>query len=176
MVRLKSANKKAFCYSAALLTWLESKIFYSFVFKALGPISNLRVISKSMFNLYLSNSRNVCRNHFSLVVGSAVCSLLKSLLNKFLRRLTKFKLQQLNFILTNTTSPSTYLSYIATRCLRVCLSSISSGTAGPIRLNFFLLAPSWSRDGFRPKKFRIQKNRFWREIVKYFFKNIQIFM
>ena len=52
------------------------------------------------------------------------------------------------------------LSYIATRCLRVCLSvcllPISSGTAGPIWLNFFLLAPSWSGDGFRPKKFRIR--------------------
>ena len=52
-----------------------------------------------------------------------------------------------------------YLSYIATQCLRVCmfvcLCPISSGTAGPIWLNFFLLAPSWSRDGFRPKKFRI---------------------
>ena len=77
-----------------------------------------------------------------------------------------------------------YLSYIATRCLFVCLSSISSGTAGPICLNFFLLAPSWSRDGFRPKKFRIhypvfpkiRKNRFWREIIKYFYKNLRIFM
>ena len=52
------------------------------------------------------------------------------------------------------------LSYIATRCLRACLfvcsRPISSGTAGPIWLNFFLLAPSWSRDGFRPKKFRIR--------------------
>ena len=38
----------------------------------------------------------------------------------------------------------------------VCLWPISSGTAGPIWLNFFLLAPSWSRDGFRPKKFRIR--------------------
>ena len=41
-------------------------------------------------------------------------------------------------------------------CLFVCSRPISSGTAGPIWLNFFLLAPSWSRDGFRPKKFRIR--------------------
>ena len=42
-------------------------------------------------------------------------------------------------------------------CLFVCMLPISSaGTAGPIWLNFFLLAPSWSRDGFRPKKFQIQ--------------------
>ena len=41
-------------------------------------------------------------------------------------------------------------------CLRVCLLPISSGTAGPIWLYFFLLAPSWSWDGFRPKKFRIR--------------------
>ena len=41
-------------------------------------------------------------------------------------------------------------------CLFVCLLPISSGTAGPIWLNFFLLAPSWSGDGFRPKKFRIR--------------------
>ena len=34
----------------------------------------------------------------------------------------------------------------------LCILPISSGTAGPIWLNFFLLAPSWSRDGFRPKK------------------------
>ena len=66
----------------------------------------------------------------------------------------------------------------------VCLRPISSGMAGPIWLNFFLLAPSWSRDGFRPKKFRIRdpdfpkirKNRFWREIIKYFCKNLRIFM
>ena len=41
-------------------------------------------------------------------------------------------------------------------CLFVCSRPISSGTAGPIWLNFFLLAPSWPRDGFRPKKFRIR--------------------
>ena len=49
-----------------------------------------------------------------------------------------------------------YLYYIATRSLCVCLRSISSRTAGPIWLNFILLAPSWSREGFRPKKFRIR--------------------
>ena len=38
----------------------------------------------------------------------------------------------------------------------VWLWPISSGTAGPIWLIFFLLAPSWSRDGLRPKKFRIR--------------------
>ena len=32
------------------------------------------------------------------------------------------------------------------------MSLNNSGTARPIWLNFFLLAPSWSRDGFRPKK------------------------
>ena len=41
-------------------------------------------------------------------------------------------------------------------CMYVCVSLNNSGTAGPIWLNFFLLAPSWSRDGFRPKKFRIR--------------------
>ena len=50
---------------------------------------------------------------------------------------------------------SNYLYYIATRCLRVCLLvclwPISSGMAGPIWLNFFLLALSWLRDGLRPK-------------------------
>ena len=50
----------------------------------------------------------------------------------------------------------TYLYYIATRCLSVCLWPISSRTAGPIWLNFFLLALSWSREGFRPKIFRIR--------------------
>ena len=52
---------------------------------------------------------------------------------------------------------------------------ISSGTAGPIWLNFFLSAPSWSWDGFRPKKFRtrdpvfpkIRKNRFSRHFYLY---------
>ena len=39
-------------------------------------------------------------------------------------------------------------------CLLVCLRPISSGTAGLIWLYFFLLAPSWSQDGFRSKKFR----------------------
>ena len=35
----------------------------------------------------------------------------------------------------------------------------------------FTLAPSWSQGGFRPKKFRIR-----REISKYFYKNLWIFM
>ena len=34
----------------------------------------------------------------------------------------------------------------------VCLKLNNSGTAGPIGLNFFLLALSWSQDGFRLKK------------------------
>ena len=41
-------------------------------------------------------------------------------------------------------------------CLCVCVCLHNSGTAGPIWLSLFLLAPSWSRDGFRSKKFRIQ--------------------
>ena len=41
-------------------------------------------------------------------------------------------------------------------CVSVCVCLHNSGTAGPIWLNLFLLAPSWSRDGFRPKKFRIR--------------------
>ena len=40
--------------------------------------------------------------------------------------------------------------------MSVCLKLNNSGTAGPIWLNLFLLAPSWSQDGFRSKKFRIQ--------------------
>ena len=47
-------------------------------------------------------------------------------------------------------------SLIYSNTMFACLLPISSGTAGPIWLNFFLLAPSWSRDGFRPKKIRIQ--------------------
>ena len=41
-------------------------------------------------------------------------------------------------------------------CLHVCLWPISSGKAGSIWLILFLLAPSWSEGGFRPKKFRIR--------------------
>ena len=41
-------------------------------------------------------------------------------------------------------------------CLSACLWLNNSETAGPIWLNFFLLTPSWSRGGFRPKKFRIR--------------------
>ena len=37
-------------------------------------------------------------------------------------------------------------------CMYVCLKLNNSGTAGPIWLSLFLLAPSWSRDGFRLKK------------------------
>ena len=40
--------------------------------------------------------------------------------------------------------------------MSVCLWLNNSGTAGPIWLNFFLLTPSWSRGGFRPKKFQVQ--------------------
>ena len=36
--------------------------------------------------------------------------------------------------------------------MSVCVSLNNSGTAGPIWLNFFLLAPPWSEDGFRLKK------------------------
>ena len=45
-------------------------------------------------------------------------------------------------------------------CVSICVSLNNSGTAGPIWLNFSLLAPSWSRDGFRPKKFRIRDPNF----------------
>ena len=38
----------------------------------------------------------------------------------------------------------------------VCNFPHNSGTAELIWINFFLLAPSWSRGGFRPKKIRIQ--------------------
>ena len=41
-------------------------------------------------------------------------------------------------------------------CVCVCVRLNNSGTTGPIWLNFFLLAPSWSQGGFRPKKFRIR--------------------
>ena len=41
-------------------------------------------------------------------------------------------------------------------CMYVCNFPHNSGTVGPIWPNFFLLAPSWSRGGFRPKKFRIR--------------------
>ena len=48
------------------------------------------------------------------------------------------------------------ISLLYSNMMFVCLRTISSGTAGPIWLNFFLLAPSWSRVGFRPKKFWIR--------------------
>ena len=41
-------------------------------------------------------------------------------------------------------------------CVCVCVRLNNSGTAGPIWLNFFLLALSWSEGGFRPKNFRIR--------------------
>ena len=46
------------------------------------------------------------------------------------------------------------LYYITTRCLRACV--FVCHLFGPIWLNLFLLAPSWSQDGFRSKKFRIR--------------------
>ena len=70
-------------------------------------------------------------------------------------------------------------------CLSVCVCLHNSGTAGPIWLNLFLLAPYWSGDGFRQKRFRIRspvfpkirKNRFPAKIIiKYLFKNVRIFM
>ena len=41
-------------------------------------------------------------------------------------------------------------------CMSVCVCLHHSGTAGPIWLNLFLLAPYWSGDGFRLKNFRIR--------------------
>ena len=73
----------------------------------------------------------------------------------------------------------THLYYIATRCLRVCLWPISSWTAGPIWLNFYLLAPSWSRDGFRPKKFGIRilrKTPVFRVLFDQFGWNFQVIL
>ena len=70
-------------------------------------------------------------------------------------------------------------------CVFVCVRLNNSGMAGPILVNFFLLAPSWSESGFRPKKFRIRglvfpkirKNRFPAKIIiKYLFKNVRIFI
>ena len=43
-------------------------------------------------------------------------------------------------------------------CLYVCVPLNNSGTAEPIWINFFLLAPSWSRDGFRLKKIGFSEN------------------
>ena len=40
--------------------------------------------------------------------------------------------------------------------MSVCVCLHHSGTAGPIWLNLFLLAPYWSGDGFRQKRFRIR--------------------
>ena len=37
-------------------------------------------------------------------------------------------------------------------CVFVCVRLNNSGMAGPILVNFFLLAPSWSESGFRSKK------------------------
>ena len=55
------------------------------------------------------------------------------------------------------TSCNGNLSSIPTRCLHVCmlvLYLLRNGLTDLAKL--FLLAPSWSRDGFRPKKFRIR--------------------
>ena len=51
---------------------------------------------------------------------------------------------------------STSLSVSESVCVCVWMFPNSSGTAGPIWLNFFWFALSWSHDGFRPKKIRIQ--------------------
>ena len=51
---------------------------------------------------------------------------------------------------------STSLSVSESVCECVWMFPNSSGTAGPIWLNFFWFALSWSHDGFRPKKIRIQ--------------------
>ena len=60
------------------------------------------------------------------------------------------------FALPESNKENTHLSlyYITTRCLRACV--FVCHLFGPIWLNLFLLAPSWSQDGFRSKKFRIQ--------------------
>ena len=46
--------------------------------------------------------------------------------------------------------------YKVIRFVSVCVCLHNSGTAGPIWLNLFLLAPYWSGDGFRLKNFRIR--------------------
>ena len=60
------------------------------------------------------------------------------------------------FALPESNKENTHLSlyYITTRCLRACV--FVCHLFGPIWLNLFLLAPSWSQDGFRSKKFRIR--------------------
>ena len=68
-------------------------------------------------------------------------------------------------------------------CLYVCLKLNNYRTAGLIWLNFYLLAQSLSRDGFRPTKpdpgsdfSKNPEKPVWREILKYFCKNLWIFM
>ena len=77
------------------------------------------------------------------------------------------------------TLSQTYLSYIATRCLRVCLLAaylLRNGWTDLAKLFFVssVLVTGW----FQAKKFRIRdlvfpmirKTRFWREIINYFCK------
>ena len=57
-------------------------------------------------------------------------------------------------------------------CVYVCLKINDSGTAGLIWLNFCLLAPTWSRDGFKPKN--LEKSVLTK--LRYFYKNLQVSM
>ena len=101
------------------------------------------------------------------------------LLDTYLTRLLPY-INHYQVYAINTTK---FLSICMYVCMYVCLKLNNSGTAGPIWLSLFLLAPSWSRDGFRLKKFqirgpvfpKIRKNLFWREIIKYFCKKYSNF-
>ena len=69
-------------------------------------------------------------------------------------------------------------------CVCVCVCLHHSGTAGPIWLNLFLLAPYWSGDGFRLKNFRIRdpvfpeirKNPYFRVLFDQFGWNVWVIL
>ena len=80
--------------------------------------------------------------------SSAVAQIWVLKYNKLLNLCIKLLIMRLN--------PYSKVVQSLSVCVCVCVRLNNSGTAGPIWLNFFLLAPSWSQGGFRPNKFWIR--------------------
>ena len=114
-----------------------------------GFSCTLESITAFIFSIFSNN----CKIEINIYLLFYSCILLSviSIIQEGCESCKKAKMYYQSCLDTNK-SLGKYRKYIATRCFFACLWPISSGSAGPIWLNFFLLAPSWSRDGFRPKK------------------------
>jgi len=140
-----------------------NKCLRYFLFVANSEISGFEVFC-IFLQAFIANSMHLVKNHciwkdivflISYLILISSRYLVVSLMWLYQPPIIKLQKQFENcklFALMMKTWQSLLYSNTMFVCMCVCLRPISSRTARPIWLNFFLLASSWSHDGFRPKK------------------------